>query len=235
MVSIQFINNHAGFLLTIHGKRIFIDPAFIDSKYEPIDASAFTSTPADGILITHPHGDHMRKESIQEIMGEKTEIVCPKSCVKDLREFNPKGVTAGDNFIIAGINVSAFPSYNIGKKFHPKQNGWLGYLIAAKQFSLYFSGDTDVIPEMDDLYGQVDIAFLHVGGTYTMDFEEGVKAAQIIHPRMVVPIHFWDNDPMEFEKLIMRANFPCQVKILDSRPWTPKYLGNPDENNPMYD
>jgi L-ascorbate metabolism protein UlaG (beta-lactamase superfamily) len=53
----------------------------------------------------------------------------------------------------------------------------------------------------------VDVAFLPMGGTYTMAYEEAAKAANLIHPRVVVPYHYGDvvgtkEDALKFIDLI---------------------------------
>ena len=53
---------------------------------------------------------------------------------------------------------------------------------------VYFAGDTDFIPEMNDI--AVDIALLPVSGTYVMTAEEAAEAALAIHPKIAVPMHY---------------------------------------------
>jgi L-ascorbate metabolism protein UlaG (beta-lactamase superfamily) len=54
---------------------------------------------------------------------------------------------------------------------------------------------------------KVDIAFLPVGGTYTMDYEEASEAANIIKPKYAIPMHYGSivgsrNDAQNFIKLL---------------------------------
>lgn len=65
----------------------------------------------------------------------------------------------------------------------------VGYVLSAGGRRIYHAGDTDLLPEMADL-GAIDVAFLPVGGTFTMDAEEAVEAAQVIGAKLTVPIHF---------------------------------------------
>ena len=50
---------------------------------------------------------------------------------------------------------------------HPREAGWVGYELRLGGERLYHSGDTDVIPEMDQVAG-VDVALLAVSGVYVM-------------------------------------------------------------------
>ena len=65
--------------------------------------------------------------------------------------------------------------------------------------SIYFAGDTDLIPEMRGL-GEVDIAFLPIGGTFVMDIEEAADAVCVIKPRVVFPMHQSKKDPRVFKR-----------------------------------
>ena len=85
--------------------------------------------------------------------------------------------------------VKAVPAYNVNKKFHPKDEGWNGYVLEISGKKVYHAGDTDLIPEMQSL-GDIDIALLPVGGTYTMTAEEAVDAVRFIKPKLAVPMHF---------------------------------------------
>ena len=77
-----------------------------------------------------------------------------------------------------GVEVAAVAAYNTSKRdregrlFHPREAGWVGFDLNVRGERLYHSGDTDVIPEMDDVVG-VDVALLPVSGTYVMTAERG--------------------------------------------------------------
>ena len=102
------------------------------------------------------------------------------------------------------IKVRAVDAYNTEKgsstrKVHHKGSG-LGYLLVMGGKTIYHAGDTDLIPEMKKL-GPVDVALLPIGGTFTMDIEDAVKAAMTIKPGTVIPIHRSKADPLVFKKV----------------------------------
>jgi len=111
------------------------------------------------------------------------------------------------------VKIAGVPAYNINKRFHPKSNNWVGYVIKFADSSIYIAGDTDFIPEMKNI--KADIVMLPVGGTYTMTAEEAAKAVEAIKPKIAIPIHFGDivgskSDAEKFSSLVKSA----QVKIL---------------------
>jgi len=167
---------HDGFLIKGDGKAIVIDP-FQVKKCEP----------ADVILVTHEHYDHCSPEDIQKVQEASTVIVTEADSAKKLSG-DVRVVQPGDKLTVSGIQIEAVPAYNTNKNFHPKQNGWLGFVLTVDGVRIYHAGDTDLIPEMDSI--KADIALLPVSGTYVMTAEEAVEAAKIIKPKLVIPMHY---------------------------------------------
>ena len=89
---------------------------------------------------------------------------------------------------ILGIRFETIPAYNVNKKFHPKENNWAGYIIEIDRTRYYIAGDTDINEE--NLKVKCDVAFVPVGGTYTMDYKEAAEFVNRIHPKIAVPIHY---------------------------------------------
>jgi L-ascorbate metabolism protein UlaG (beta-lactamase superfamily) len=92
---------------------------------------------------------------------------------------------------LAGVSVVVAPAYNSApdrQDSHPKANGWVGYVLTLEGARIYHAGDTDAIPEMETI--DCDIAFLPIGGTFTMTAEEAVDAVRKLGPKIVVPMHY---------------------------------------------
>lgn len=172
------------------------------SKTIYLDPFKRTETPhdADIIFITHDHYDHLDEPSFRNVANEDSVIVCPKSMLTEVVRMNARertdnadgdiiGMTAGDTAEVAeGITVKAVPAYNLNKNFHPKSNGWLGYIITMDGVRYYAAGDTDALPELESV--ECDIAFVPVGGTYTETAAEAAGLVNKIHPAYAIPIHY---------------------------------------------
>ena len=166
-----------------------------------------TDKPADIILITHSHFDHLSIEDVKKIAQPDTVIICSKDCVEKLGPLVGQviGLHPFEQAEVGQISVESIPAYNIDKEFHPKENNWNGYIVEMGGSRFYHPGDTDKIPEMKDV--NTDVAFFPVGGTYTMDYREAAEAALLIKPRFAIPMHYGaivgtDSDAQKFVELV---------------------------------
>ena len=108
--------------------------------------------------------------------------------------------------------IETVPAYNPAKQFHPKINEWLGYIVEINGTRIYHAGDTDLIPEMNNI--KADMAFLPVGGTYTMGAEEAAKAANTIKPKIAVPMHYGSIVGSKSDAERFKGLCECDVRIL---------------------
>lgn len=181
-------------------KTIYIDPFKIDRNYND----------ADIIFVTHDHYDHYSEEDIDKVINENAVIVIPEELLtKVLKKGINKNaiitVEPNQKYMVQGIKFETVPAYNINKTFHPKENDWVGYVIELNDVKYYIAGDTDITEENKKV--KCDVAFVPVGGTYTMDFKEAAQLVNEIQPKVAVPIHYGSvvgtkQDAEEFIKLL---------------------------------
>ena len=195
---------HDGFKIK-NSKLIYIDPFKIHDNEK-----------ADLILITHEHYDHLSLDDINKIYSNHTIIIASEICKYNLTNFkNVKLVNPGDKLKIDDIEIEAVYSYNPNKQFHPKKDLRNGYILTINSTRIYHAGDTDLIPEMNNLKN-IDIALLPISGKYVMDVNEAVEAVKIIKPKTAIPMHINSiigtmKEAEEFKKL---ASKYCKVEIL---------------------
>jgi L-ascorbate metabolism protein UlaG (beta-lactamase superfamily) len=168
------------------------------------------SEKADLILITHSHYDHLSPGDVKTLQKKETVILATPDCVSQLAG-DVRAVKPGDRLTVLGIDVEVVPSYNLKKAFHPKGNNWVGYVVVVEGNRIYYPGDTDFIPEMNNI--RADIIILPVGGTYTMDAREAAEAVNTMKPKVAVPIHYGDivgslKDAQKFKEL---AKIPVEI------------------------
>jgi L-ascorbate metabolism protein UlaG (beta-lactamase superfamily) len=191
---------HSWFEVVTDGVRIDFDP--LSEKYQKklgaIPGPDF-SNKADVILVSHSHGDHWDKETIEALRGPGTVIIAPRKPANRLGA-GVRVVEAGQTVDLDKVKVRAVAAYNLHKFYHRRGKG-VGYLVTVGGRTLYHAGDTDFIPEMSSL-GQVDVAFLPIGGRFTMPVDEAALAAKAVSPRLLIPMHCLDTDPAELARLL---------------------------------
>ncbi|MBI4539635.1 MAG: MBL fold metallo-hydrolase [Gemmatimonadetes bacterium] len=142
---------------------------------------------ADYVLLTHPHYDHFSEGDIARIRGPRTQMIEPASMRKQFEDAD-HFLRPGDLLQLDGLDVLAVPAYNVAKRFHPRESGWLGYIFTLGDVTYYHAGDTDFLESMNEI--RCDVAFLPCGGHYTMGPEEAAQAAVACDAKVVVPIHW---------------------------------------------
>jgi L-ascorbate metabolism protein UlaG (beta-lactamase superfamily) len=205
---------HDGFRITNSKSKqiIYIDPFQLSGNYKG-------RKDADIVLISHDHFDHLSIEDLKDIVNADTKIVAADECLKKLRELPTDKITTlkpGEKDSPKGIAVEAIRAYNTNKKFHPREDNKIGFVITIDGHRIYHSGDTDAIPEMGGL--NPDIALLPVSGTYVMTADEAARATdETIRPsKIAIPMHYGSivGSKEDAEKFKVRVK-TCQVRILD--------------------
>ncbi|MBF0572590.1 MAG: MBL fold metallo-hydrolase [Desulfamplus sp.] len=198
---------------------IYFDPYQIDAGKEEMSKTLSTI-----ILITHEHYDHCSIDDVKKILGHDTVIITEKNSAKKLKKELGKAVDGkieilapGESINVKGVDIEGVHSYNINKKFHPKNKNWLGFVVNIGGVKIYHAGDTDFIPEMSNI--ECDIAFLPVSGTYVMTSDEAASAALEIKPKIAIPMHYGslvgnDGDAQIFKQALEGK---IEVHILQKR------------------
>ena len=187
---------------------IYFDPYKINKDYHD----------ADIIFITHSHYDHYSPLDIKKVIKDNTIIVCPEDVKEELLKLDIKNiieVVPNKDYEVLNIKFKTIPAYNINKNFHPKENNWIGYLINYNNVKYYIAGDTDITEENKNII--CDVAFVPIGGTFTMDYKEAANLINEIQPKIAVPTHYGlivgnKDDGIKFSKLLNNS-IECKIYI----------------------
>jgi len=188
---------HASLRMDFHGRNIYIDPSS--------EVADFSEMPkADIILFTHEHSDHFDLKALSELRTENTLVVLPEICASKYGE----GIIMKneDVKIVQGLKIEGVPAYNIvhkrasGFPYHLKGIG-NGYIITFGDKRVYVAGDTEKIPEMDEL-SDIDVAFLPVALPDAMTVEMAADAVKAIKPSIVYPYRYGDTDIAALKELL---------------------------------
>ena len=184
---------HASLMIQAGGKVLYIDPA--QGSFDGLP-------PADYILITDIHGDHMAPPIVDKLKKPGTEIVAPQAVSETVS--GTSVIAYGQTKKLGPFTVESIPAYNLtrgpaaGKLFHDKGRG-CGYVVTYGGKRFYFSGDTEAIPEMKALKN-IDVAFVCMNLPYTMPPDEAAAAVKAFKPKVVYPYHYRGSDLAVFQK-----------------------------------
>ena len=192
--------NHACIRFDFDGVVVYTDPFELNESRND----------ADIILITHNHFDHYSVPDLEKVIKDNTKVVVPEKVnaeevLKMRKNVTILKVLPSDLYNVKDIKFETVPAYNVNKQFHRKEEGWVGYIIEFNQIKFYVAGDTDITEENRKV--KCDVAFVPVGGKYTMNCEEAAQLVNEIKPKIAVPIHYGKvvgsiEDADKFMKLI---------------------------------
>ena len=198
---------HASLMIEAGGQVIHLDP-WSNGIYDGLP-------PADLILITDIHGDHMDPKMLPKVAKPGSVILAPPAVAETIK--NATVIRNGETKTVGPFTIEAVPMYNLkrgpepGKLFHDKGRG-NGYIVTYGGKRFYFSGDTEGTPEMRALKN-IDVAFVCMNLPYTMPPDEAAEAVRAFHPKIVYPYHYRGSDLSVFQKAL--AGSGVEVRILD--------------------
>lgn len=178
---------HSAFEIELGGKKILIDPYLIKCpNYKPEGIT--------DIFVTHGHGDHLGSAiEISKSTGAVITAVYELAnyCAKKGALTNGIGLGNWQNFEWG--RAVAVPAFHSSSTPDGNYAGCpCGYVIQAEGRTLYHAGDTCLSSEMKtigEIY-QPDVVMLPIGGTFTMDIEHAVTAAEWLGASEIIPMHY---------------------------------------------
>ena len=217
---------HATFLLTTPGgKRIVFDPWLTGNPKAPSNVKI---DKADVICVTHGHSDHTT-----DVVPIARATGAPVVAVFELANYfqgkglkDVVGMGIGGTVDVKGLKISMVSAVHTSSM---EEDGKVLYVGTATGFvvrledgrSLYFAGDTALFGDMRLIREQYapEIAFLPIGGHYTMDPAGAAKAVEMLGVRQVVPMHYGTfpvlaGSPDDLKKLVE----PIGVDVLVLKP-----------------
>ena len=165
---------------------LLIDPWLNDNPLATVKAEDITK--ADYIIATHNHFDHV---SDIPLIAEKTQatVVGIVETVEDLASKGCKktiGCNIGGTVKLNGLELV------FTQAFHSMSSNPSGVIIFYKDKTIYHAGDTSVFGDkklIGEMY-PIDLAFLPVGGHFTMGLKEAKKAINLLNAKKIIPIHY---------------------------------------------
>ncbi|MEN6445146.1 MAG: metal-dependent hydrolase [Candidatus Cloacimonas sp.] len=216
-MKLQYLG-HSAFLFTDSQQcNILIDPFLNGNPLAPIKANQIR---ADYIILTHGHSDHLG--DTLTIADKYNTIVI---CVAELASQISRNGLKTHPMQVGGAHRFSFGKLKLVPAIHSSSttNGNYAGLAAGVVFNvdnktIYHCGDTGIFGDMQ-LIGemdQIDILLIPIGGNYTMDIDDAVRAVNRIKPKLTIPMHYNTFDlikanPVEFIDKLTASGFTGKV------------------------
>ena len=177
---------HAHVQVEFGGKVIHVDPTMM--------SNVKAGKPADLIIITDIHGDHMDQKAIDALKKASTIVVAPKAVAGKLTGVKTEVMANGETKTVDGVQIQALAGYNLqrgpaaGQFFHEKGRA-NAYVLTLGGQRVFFSGDTECVPEIKALTN-IDVAFVTMNLPYTMPPEEAAECVKAFKPRIAYAYHY---------------------------------------------
>jgi L-ascorbate metabolism protein UlaG (beta-lactamase superfamily) len=181
---------HDSFLVTDGKINIYFDPFKLHGD----------KPKADYIFISHEHFDHFSPDDIHKIIKDSTVLFMNEMTYDEIDGLYDNKIVVinpGDSIEFKDLHIKGVPAYNTnkfrepGKVYHPKEDKKLGFIVTFDGVKIYHTGDTDYIPEMNNLsLENIGLLFIPVSGTYVMTPAEAIEAALKIKADISIPMHY---------------------------------------------
>ncbi len=216
---------HACILIETDGRNVLIDP-FLTGN--PSAAMTADQVPADFILVSHGHADHVGDTiDIAQRTGatvianyEISEWLLGKGLTKVHGQQHGGAFNHGCGRVklTLAFHGSVLPDGSYGGN----PCGFLLHLKDGKR--IYDAADTGLFGDMR-LIGEegIDLAILPIGDNYTMGPDDALRAVKLLEPRVVLPIHYntWDviaQDARGWAERV-RKETKCRPAVLKPGEW----------------
>ena len=184
---------HSCFGITVNGKHLVFDPFITPNTLaKNIDIN---SIPADYILISHGHGDHVA-DAVSLAKRTHAKLICnpevgnwlKKQGAENIHTMNTGGKTKFDFGDVKCVNAehsSSMPDGSYG-------GNPMGFVIESSQGNFYYAGDTALTYDMKLIgdYRHINFAFLPIGDNYTMGVDNAIIATEFINCKDIIGMHY---------------------------------------------
>ncbi len=191
---------HSAFLVEGSKGRVVIDPFLTGNpvaKIKPGDLKV------DYVLLTHGHGDHLG-DGVDIAKANNATIVAPfelaNYCSNQGANVHPMHIGGAHNFPFGRVKLT-IAHHGSAAPDGTYTGNPCGFLVTMDGKTLYHSGDTGLFYDMK-LIGEmnkIDVAVLPIGDNFTMGIDDAVKAAELLQPGLVIPMHYKTFDIIEVE------------------------------------
>ncbi len=214
---------HSSVLIDFDGQRVLTDPWFSEQEGyyhgEPYGIALKDLPSLAGVVVSHEHYDHYDMQAFQAYPDKQVPMTVIRGTAGPAREVGFSNVIemeAWETTSFGPITITALP----GKHGVPE----ITYMLQAGGFTVYFGGDTLLIPELSEIphhFPNIDVALLAINGLQiralgnqqvVMNPLDAAELCSIIHPRYAVPMHYaFTGGPTSDAQVLKYAGTPEEL------------------------
>ncbi len=217
-MKLRYFSHSACQITTDSGKRILIDPFLDDNPTSPVKSD---DVETDYIILSHAHNDHLG-DAMKIAKRGKVMFIC----------VNELGIyLSSKGFETHNMHIGGGYDFDFGRvKFTIAHHGSqtpdgnyagepAGVIIHADGKTIYHTGDTGLFLDMKligEMNGPIDYMLLPIGDNFTMNITDAIRAAELVRPKMAIPIHYntfptIEADPQEFKQKVEAVGINARV------------------------
>jgi L-ascorbate metabolism protein UlaG (beta-lactamase superfamily) len=207
---------HSTVLLEIEGRRILTDPVFGEraspvsfagpKRFHPVPVRLDELPRLDVVLLSHDHYDHLCRSSIESLGRQRVPIVTALGVGEHLERYgvDPACITELDwqeSALVGGVHFTATPAQHFSGRGIAGRNRtlWASWVIATDRRKVFFSGDTGLTPEFEQIgrrHGPFDLVMLEVGafhpawGSIHLGPANALEVFQMLGGGTLLPVHW---------------------------------------------
>ncbi len=200
---------HSVFILEEGDFKAIVDPFITGNPQCPVKAKDIKGL--THIFVSHGHGDHLGDAVALAKENDALVISNAEICT----------YLSGKGLKVHAMHIGGRHKFHFGTvKFTPALHGSgiqteegtleggnpCGFVIEVNGKKVYHAGDTGLTMDMKLLEVEnIDVALIPIGGNYTMDIDDAVRAVEFIKPKVTIPMHYdtfpvIKADPNEFKE-----------------------------------
>ena len=219
-MDIRFLG-HACFELSDGDTRVLIDPFLTGNPKAAVEAADVDPT---HIFLTHGHADHLG-DTVDLAKRTGAQVVAIVELANEIGESGVDNVSdpniGGTVEFDGGLWVRYVPAWHTAVSPSGTPHTPAGIVVGIGGKIVYHLGDTGLFSDLalpgrrDD----IDVALMCIGGHYTMDRHDGVRAAELVGAQRIIPCHYGTFPPIETDaeafKREVETSTDAKVVILE--------------------